>query len=315
MRASCPPDPVYWNVANGYGDMGNQRIEEMIAKTSTCTGGYAPVGSFATAETSVSALERQCVIHVQFEDSMVVAASPEIVQGFPQYAASAPDPLHLDLFAADGQRRATVSPWDPRFNSVNDRIPMRGAYSWDVRLAHPTGGTRWRLVTADESLLAGGPLGRAMRDYCRAINFTDVECWAADADADSILDVYDNCPSTPNPDQQDSDGDGVGDACPTITVEALHPAGLAVLPVSPNPARSGTRLAFMLPTTTRTRVAIYDVAGRRVRNLLDSELVAGTHSQWWDGKDDAGVTVASGLYFCRVLLGEKEFRRTIVIVR
>ena len=71
----------------------------------------------------------------------------------------------------------------------------------------------------------------------------------------------------------------------------------------------------MLPTTTRTRVAIYDVAGRRVRNLLDSELVAGTHSQWWDGKDDAGVTVASGLYFCRVLLGEKEFRRTIVIVR
>jgi flagellar hook assembly protein FlgD len=44
-------------------------------------------------------------------------------------------------------------------------------------------------------------------------------------------------------------------------------------------------------------------------------LVAGTHSQWWDGKDDAGVTVASGLYFCRVLLGEKEFRRTIVIVR
>jgi flagellar hook assembly protein FlgD len=93
------------------------------------------------------------------------------------------------------------------------------------------------------------------------------------------------------------------------------PQKLAVLPASPNPTRAGTRLSFELPTAVHIRAAVYNVAGRRIRTLIDSQLEAGVHSQWWDAKDDGGIRVTPGVYFCRVLLGAEEFTRTIVIVR
>ena len=48
------------------------------------------------------------------------------------------------------------------------------------------------------------------------------------------------------------------------------------------------------------RASVYDVAGRRVRELLDREMPAGPVSLAWDGTGDDGVAVASGVYFVRV---------------
>lgn len=62
------------------------------------------------------------------------------------------------------------------------------------------------------------------------------------------------------------------------------------------------RLAFEIdmPSRERVRLGIYDVAGRRVRSLIDDPLPAGTIRVMWDGKDQSGTAARSGMYFARL---------------
>ena len=57
---------------------------------------------------------------------------------------------------------------------------------------------------------------------------------------------------------------------------------------------------------------IYDVAGRKVRNLADRVFPAGEHTLEWDGTDDAGGRVARGVYFVRSSV-QKDAGRIIVL--
>lgn len=52
-------------------------------------------------------------------------------------------------------------------------------------------------------------------------------------------------------------------------------------------------------------LAVYDIAGRLIRTLLDADLPAGSHQAVWDGKDARGMGVASGSYFARLSAGGK----------
>ena len=87
-------------------------------------------------------------------------------------------------------------------------------------------------------------------------------------------------------------GTGVAGGGPAVPFE-LHPP-------NPNPARSGTQIGFGLPVAGRVRVTIYDVAGRRLRTLVEGVLEAGEHSRAWDLRDGSGRAVAAGLYFVRL---------------
>jgi flagellar hook assembly protein FlgD len=70
--------------------------------------------------------------------------------------------------------------------------------------------------------------------------------------------------------------------------------------VSPNPFNPRTSVELALPVDGRARVDIYDVRGRLVRKLLDEDLPAGNHSRTWEGQDDRGQRVASGVYMVKV---------------
>jgi hypothetical protein len=65
----------------------------------------------------------------------------------------------------------------------------------------------------------------------------------------------------------------------------------------PNPFRTATTLEYGLPREDRVRVAIYDTRGRLVRTLLDDVQPAGFHKAAWDGQNDLGRSVATGIYF------------------
>ena len=78
-------------------------------------------------------------------------------------------------------------------------------------------------------------------------------------------------------------------APPAVTRNLLHPA-------APNPFNPRTEIAFDLAADGRAQLAVYDLAGRLVRVLVDRPLRAGPHAFIWDGIDHAGRRVASGVY-------------------
>jgi hypothetical protein len=68
----------------------------------------------------------------------------------------------------------------------------------------------------------------------------------------------------------------------------------------PNPFRAATTISFELPEPALTRLEIFNVLGQRVAVLLDDTLIeAGKSAVVWDGKNSAGYSVASGIYFVR----------------
>jgi hypothetical protein len=68
----------------------------------------------------------------------------------------------------------------------------------------------------------------------------------------------------------------------------------------PNPFNPTTTVDFVMPVTGKARLVIYDVSGRRIRTLLDEERRAGVNSASWDGRDDRGHEVTSGVYLARL---------------
>jgi flagellar hook assembly protein FlgD len=74
-------------------------------------------------------------------------------------------------------------------------------------------------------------------------------------------------------------------------------------------------LAFTLPVSGYTRLAIYDLSGRRVIALHEGELAAGRHRLFWDGQDDRGRTQPTGVYLVSVQCGAFRERCKIVLAR
>ncbi|HEX7878505.1 MAG TPA: FlgD immunoglobulin-like domain containing protein, partial [Candidatus Eisenbacteria bacterium] len=69
----------------------------------------------------------------------------------------------------------------------------------------------------------------------------------------------------------------------------------------PNPMNPTTRIQFTNGTANgRVRVEIFDVTGRLVRSLVDAKMPAGVHEVTWDGANEGGSTVPSGMYFYRM---------------
>lgn len=99
-----------------------------------------------------------------------------------------------------------------------------------------------------------------------------------------------------------------------LAVEAAPAAPvIALSAVRPNPARGPVRFTLELPRASRTEIAIYDAAGRRVRSLHSGWRGPGAHAFEWDGRDAAGGSCPAGVYFARAIAGGA--RATTRIVR
>ena len=65
----------------------------------------------------------------------------------------------------------------------------------------------------------------------------------------------------------------------------------------PNPFNPSTSIEFSLPARERVSLKVFDVSGRLVRTLVDGPLSDGSHRYTWDGRNQRGSSVASGVYF------------------
>jgi hypothetical protein len=96
----------------------------------------------------------------------------------------------------------------------------------------------------------------------------------------------------------------------------LPPRGLVLHAAAPNPFNPTTVLRYELVAPSQVMARVFDASGRLVRVLLRGPSVpSGTHALAWDGRDDAGAGVASGVY--RVLLEADGARaeRAVTLVR
>jgi hypothetical protein len=104
---------------------------------------------------------------------------------------------------------------------------------------------------------------------------------------------------------------------PTTDVddEADHlntPTSFALFQNQPNPFNPETHICFALPEPAYVSLIIYNIQGQKVATLGSDEMGAGIHTVPWNGRDESGNRVASGVYFCRMQTGH--FSQTMRMV-
>lgn len=83
----------------------------------------------------------------------------------------------------------------------------------------------------------------------------------------------------------------------------------------PNPFNPTTSITFQIPNEDRVTLIIYDASGRIVRTLINEHRPAGSHTIQWDGKDNIGMPVVSGVYFYQMKSGMKVLNKKMILLR
>jgi subtilisin family serine protease len=96
---------------------------------------------------------------------------------------------------------------------------------------------------------------------------------------------------------------------------AALPSTMELLQNSPNPFNPQTTIRFALGDAQYATLTVYNVAGQRVRTLFDGLARAGEHSVVWNGRDESGESVASGVYFYRLAAGVETQSRKMVFLK
>ncbi len=100
-----------------------------------------------------------------------------------------------------------------------------------------------------------------------------------------------------------------------VPMDAELPKATALSQNFPNPFNPVTRLKYSLKEKGHVSMRVYDVSGRLVRVLVDEILDAGTYEAVWDGTNDRGSSIASGIYFCRMEASDYERTLKMVMLR
>jgi len=112
---------------------------------------------------------------------------------------------------------------------------------------------------------------------------------------------------------------------PTTIEEFVNPAAvnyepsLKGIPITvsnyPNPFNASTEIHVTLSAEARLSISIYSMSGQRVRNLLSTSFRAGEHIIRWDGTNDAGSNVSSGMYIVGVYTGNRTVSHRMMLIK
>ncbi len=82
----------------------------------------------------------------------------------------------------------------------------------------------------------------------------------------------------------------------------------------PNPFNNSVKIEFTLENNSTINLSIFDILGRKVKNLIKDKIKRGTHNIIWDGSDDKYKKVSTGLYFCQLIVDKKYHVNTKLII-
>ena len=98
-------------------------------------------------------------------------------------------------------------------------------------------------------------------------------------------------------------------------VETEGRLALRLFPLRPNPMSGSASMSFDIPDHSGpVHLVIYNVRGQRVRTVVDGPIERGRHERVWNGSDDRGEAVASGVYFARLLVDGRASDQKVMVL-
>ena len=83
----------------------------------------------------------------------------------------------------------------------------------------------------------------------------------------------------------------------------------------PNPFNPETTISYTVKENSNVKIDIYNMKGQLIRSLVNSEKAAGNHSVVWNGQDDNGRTVASGVYYYKMYAGKYSSTKKMILMK
>jgi flagellar hook assembly protein FlgD len=83
----------------------------------------------------------------------------------------------------------------------------------------------------------------------------------------------------------------------------------------PNPFNPSTTVQFELPRLSKVNLVIFDLLGRKVKTLVNKSVAPGKYEVQWNGRNESGVPVSSGIYILHFRAGKFEQNRRIILLK
>jgi hypothetical protein len=83
----------------------------------------------------------------------------------------------------------------------------------------------------------------------------------------------------------------------------------------PNPFNPSTTINFTVPKASDVTLTIYNTLGQRIATLVDENMAQGSHSVVWNGRNDAGQTAPTGLYFYTLRSDQTSITKKMLLVK
>jgi flagellar hook assembly protein FlgD len=87
------------------------------------------------------------------------------------------------------------------------------------------------------------------------------------------------------------------------------------LPNYPNPFNRTTTIEYELTVPADVEISVFDIRGEHVRTLVDGHKGSGVHHARWNGTNNSGERVATGVYFCRMKAGPVRQSRKLILIK
>ena len=95
----------------------------------------------------------------------------------------------------------------------------------------------------------------------------------------------------------------------------VKPSSFSLSQNFPNPFNPKTLIRFSLPKDSWVKLEVYNILGQKVKTLVDKRLSAGVKEVEWDGRNDEGAELPSGIYFCRIKAGDFVQAKKMVLIK
>lgn len=107
----------------------------------------------------------------------------------------------------------------------------------------------------------------------------------------------------------------IGDTAVSSAEDFESTFGIMMSSGRPNPTSGPNHIAYELPKGSHVSLKVYDIAGRHVRTVIDTQMAAGEHQAFWDGRDKEGRSVASGTYFYELKAEGQRLTQKVLQIR